>query len=341
MKKAKTKKASEQLAEEAKEMEAQLDQLKKMMELEKQRRVEMSTTTDGSRWKSGNKTKQIKGYGNAVLDHHKKELERAKKRIMKHNAAGTLTNMETKILKEANKNQNKPPTSQSTSKSTEKMQETDDEFPEVDDFLQSLKLTKYKQTFIDNGFEDLETILELNEQHLETIGVPLGHKLKIMKKIKDIKDERGTSGLPQANLEPQNLSKNNMVSAETENMENDEEYSHPIEKKDYSVSGVGTETQIDDSLPDMCGSEVSSHPVTNTQSMDAQSQSYLPSSLQKSLQKSPSKPSQAISTQAQPPLSRYENSKEPGDHPSSSKPQNFDNGQDPMLGGCKIGKKES
>lgn len=93
------KKASEQLEAETQEMEAQLEQLKKMMSLEKQRREEMKKTSDGSIWKTGNKTKQIKGYGNAVLDHHKKELQRAKKRILTNNAAGTLEK-ENKILKE-------------------------------------------------------------------------------------------------------------------------------------------------------------------------------------------------------------------------------------------------
>ncbi len=50
---------------------------------------------------------------------------------------------------------------------------------------------KYKDTFIDNGVEDLEIILELSETHLESMGIPLGHKLKIMKRIKDIRKEKG------------------------------------------------------------------------------------------------------------------------------------------------------
>jgi len=54
-------------------------------------------------------------------------------------------------------------------------------------------LAKYKENFIDNGVEDLETILELNEQHLEQMSVPLGHKLKIMKRIKDLRREKGMS----------------------------------------------------------------------------------------------------------------------------------------------------
>jgi hypothetical protein len=61
----------------------------------------------------------------------------------------------------------------------------------VEDFLTHISLSKYKDTFLDNGVEDLETILELNESHLEQMGVPLGHKLKIMKRIKDLRREKG------------------------------------------------------------------------------------------------------------------------------------------------------
>ena len=64
---------------------------------------------------------------------------------------------------------------------------------EVDDFLNSITLVKYKERFIENGIEDLETILELNDEHLDAISVPLGHKLKILKRIKMIRQEKGMS----------------------------------------------------------------------------------------------------------------------------------------------------
>ena len=38
---------------------------------------------------------------------------------------------------------------------------------EVMDFLATVKLDKYADKFIDNGIEDLETILELQDQHLQ------------------------------------------------------------------------------------------------------------------------------------------------------------------------------
>jgi hypothetical protein len=55
------------------------------------------------------------------------------------------------------------------------------------------------EAFIKNGFEDTETILELNEEYLETIGVPLGHKLKIIKRIKQLKSENSVNESSQQN----------------------------------------------------------------------------------------------------------------------------------------------
>lgn len=65
------------------------------------------------------------------------------------------------------------------------------EYPEVDDFLNSINLTKYKDRFLENGIEDEETILELNDAHLDAVGIPLGYKLKILKRIKIVRQEKG------------------------------------------------------------------------------------------------------------------------------------------------------
>lgn len=54
-------------------------------------------------------------------------------------------------------------------------------------------MLKYKDTFLDNGVEDMEIILEMDEKHLEQMSIPLGHKLKIMKRIKDMRRDRGMS----------------------------------------------------------------------------------------------------------------------------------------------------
>eukprot|EP01022_Parablepharisma_sp_SALTPOND_P017847 TRINITY_DN289_c0_g1_i1.p6 TRINITY_DN289_c0_g1~~TRINITY_DN289_c0_g1_i1.p6 ORF type:complete len:239 (-),score=54.86 TRINITY_DN289_c0_g1_i1:8086-8802(-) len=60
-------------------------------------------------------------------------------------------------------------------------------FPEVESFLGGIGMQKYLQTFIKNGFEDLETILELRDADFTAMGIPLGHKLKMLKKIKELK----------------------------------------------------------------------------------------------------------------------------------------------------------
>lgn len=61
------------------------------------------------------------------------------------------------------------------------------EHAEVSDFLNSIGLAKYLERFLENGIEDEETILELNDDHLDALSVPLGHKLKMLKRIKMIR----------------------------------------------------------------------------------------------------------------------------------------------------------
>ena len=56
-----------------------------------------------------------------------------------------------------------------------------------------MKLEKYSDKFLDNGVEDLETILELRDEHLEQMKIPLGHKLKIIKRIRDMRQEKNMS----------------------------------------------------------------------------------------------------------------------------------------------------
>lgn len=47
--------------------------------------------------------------------------------------------------------------------------------------------------FVENGIEDLETILELNDVYLDALEIPMGYKLKILKRIKTLRQEMGLS----------------------------------------------------------------------------------------------------------------------------------------------------
>lgn len=84
-------------------------------------------------------------------------------------------------------------TSTAAGESSTNQGDTGEEYGEVTGFLDSINLSKYKDRFIENGIEDEETILELNDSHLDAIGVPLGHKLKILKRIKMIRSDKNMS----------------------------------------------------------------------------------------------------------------------------------------------------
>ena len=71
------------------------------------------------------------------------------------------------------------------------LQSQQEETKELDEFLTSINLQKYKDQFLDDGIEDMETILELADTHLESMRIPLGHRLKMQKKIKELRKEKG------------------------------------------------------------------------------------------------------------------------------------------------------
>ena len=63
---------SKMLEAETNKMEEKLDLVKKMMELEKEKRSGIAKSSEGSLWRGATTKKNIKGYSDAVVDHHKK-----------------------------------------------------------------------------------------------------------------------------------------------------------------------------------------------------------------------------------------------------------------------------
>jgi len=178
------------LEEETKRMEEKLEQLKKIAELEKEKRSLVKKAKDGTVWRSATTQKAISGYSKMVVDNHRKAQP-----VLPPTSLVTDTG--------SNFNSAKPPpgAGSSAKKQTQQQQKAaanldaaikqqqQSENKEVEEFLGSINLSKYADVFIDNGVEDLETILELDEKHLEQMSVPLGHKLKIMKRIKDLRKD--------------------------------------------------------------------------------------------------------------------------------------------------------
>ena len=75
MKKAPNKsgqKVSDMLQTETKKMEEKLELVKKMMELEKEKRAIQVQNNNGTMWRGATTKKSIKGYSDAVVTNHKK-----------------------------------------------------------------------------------------------------------------------------------------------------------------------------------------------------------------------------------------------------------------------------
>ena len=63
----------------------------------------------------------------------------------------------------------------------------------IGSFLQMIGLNQYHQAMIDNGVEDLEILSELNEVHLEKIGLRIGHRIKLLKALRTITLDKGNN----------------------------------------------------------------------------------------------------------------------------------------------------
>lgn len=53
-----------------------------------------------------------------------------------------------------------------------------------------MKLSKYEEWLRESGISSLDQLAETEESTLEELKIPLGHKLKLMKKIWELKKEK-------------------------------------------------------------------------------------------------------------------------------------------------------
>ncbi|EAS05835.2 SAM domain protein (macronuclear) [Tetrahymena thermophila SB210] len=88
-------------------------------------------------------------------------------------------------------NPNRKPRKVIETKLNELSQNTTQELQkEVHQFLSTVNLLQYQQAFEDNGFDDLETILEINTEIMNSMKIPAGHQIKIQKRIEVLKEEQ-------------------------------------------------------------------------------------------------------------------------------------------------------
>jgi len=162
---------SEQLEQEARRMEERLVQLREHMQQEKERRLTETRFKDGSKWRGGLTTKPLKGYADAVL--------KAKPRPRPGSRGAFVSTRD--LLN--------PSGAQEPEKLAKASQLPCDqpENEEIREFLESCGLEKHLPTFLTHGIEDMEVVLELTEEHLADLSLPLGHRIKLLKRIRDLK----------------------------------------------------------------------------------------------------------------------------------------------------------
>ena len=60
---------------------------------------------------------------------------------------------------------------------------------EVTNFLINISLPQYINVFQENGFDDMEILIDINTKYLVDMKIPAGHQIKIMKNIEKLRQE--------------------------------------------------------------------------------------------------------------------------------------------------------
>mmetsp|Transcript_22843 Transcript_22843/g.57757 ORF Transcript_22843/g.57757 Transcript_22843/m.57757 type:complete len:817 (-) Transcript_22843:334-2784(-) len=69
------------------------------------------------------------------------------------------------------------------------LQKQKSDLAEVGEVLARLGLTKYADAFEENGFDSKDVILEMNEDHMQELGMAMGHRIKLRKWIEKHQEE--------------------------------------------------------------------------------------------------------------------------------------------------------
>jgi len=78
---------------------------------------------------------------------------------------------------------NTGPQKQATSNLEKALQKQKEDLAEVHELLASLALTRYQSVFEDNGFDSKEVVVEMTEEHMQSLGMAMGHRIKLRKWI--------------------------------------------------------------------------------------------------------------------------------------------------------------
>ncbi|CEL94626.1 unnamed protein product [Vitrella brassicaformis CCMP3155] len=77
-------------------------------------------------------------------------------------------------------------TQKSTASSQSGATAMDADSREVETFLLKCGLSRYLTAFLDNGFDCMEVLEEMTEEHMKAIGIALGHRIKLRKYLRQV-----------------------------------------------------------------------------------------------------------------------------------------------------------
>lgn len=115
---------------------------------------------------------------------------------------------------------------------------------ELSSLLSDLKLDKYEDKLTDLGIRNTEDLKSLSESDLDSLGIPLGHKLKLLKKIKElIKQSKPIQAVPPKIKEERSLVQ---MSSQSEGISPNEELNPYMGKPRLQLRKLQEEDLIND-----------------------------------------------------------------------------------------------
>src|SRR5215471_276112 len=73
---------------------------------------------------------------------------------------------------------------------------------QIADWLRKLGMSEYAQLFADNSIDDVSILRDLTDQDLKDVGVPLGHRRKMLRSIAELSGAAPAAPQPTTQPEP-------------------------------------------------------------------------------------------------------------------------------------------
>jgi len=169
------------MEEDARRMEAKLDILRRTMDHAEPAKT---GTRETGRWRSGAQSKPLtKGYVKSVLEAPKTSGKSRVGTQPRVSSIGRAIEADTRPSVQA-------AASSSPSRAASNLQaavvQQSKEGLEVEAFLAGLNLDRYVSIFMENGFDCMEVVQEMQESHMKEIGMAAGHILKLRKRLVEL-----------------------------------------------------------------------------------------------------------------------------------------------------------